>query len=71
MGIWGVAAIFEEWNQQEHDQCPRCGQRETAEHTSSCKGKGTQQLWMSTFEDLEEYMEELKTSPEVTKTIIG
>ena len=55
---------------QDHADCPRCGQTETARHVVECKGTGADLTFSLAVKKLETDMTALETAPHITRAII-
>ncbi len=57
------------WKKQEMDECPQCGEKETAEHVLACKEELIIQQFLDSVEQLDEWMVQMKTTPDVCHRI--
>jgi len=66
----GVGTTLAEWQQQEDDQCPRCGQPEDTNHATRCTGAGATETWTEQMSVPTEWMTEANTHPLLQDTLI-
>jgi len=69
-GMCGVGKFMKRWGEWETDACPRCGQIEDAPHVWTCKGRGTEEIWMKSLAELERLLQKLNTDPNLTHIIL-
>ena len=55
---------------QDHDECPRCGESESARHVVECKGTGADLTFSLAVKKLETSMTVLETAPHIQKAIL-
>jgi hypothetical protein len=55
---------------QDHDECPRCGESESARHVVECKGTGADLTFTLAVKKLETSMTVLDTAPHIQKAIL-
>jgi hypothetical protein len=69
-GFCSVGVMAKRMGLRSTDECPRCREPETVEHVWTCKAKESTMLWNKCMEDLQTYMEELQTDPEIRAKIL-
>jgi len=67
----GVGTTLVEWQHQEDDQCPCCGQPEDTNHVIRCMGMGATETWSEQVNVLTEWMTEANTHPLLQDTILA
>jgi hypothetical protein len=55
---------------QDHDECPRCGEPENVQHVVECKGTGAEVTFALAIKKLDERMTTLETAPYIQKAIL-
>ena len=55
---------------QDHADCPRCGQTESSRHVVECEGTGADMTFALAVKKLETAMTVIETAPYITKAII-
>jgi len=67
----GVGTTLVEWQHQEDDQCPCCGQPEDTNHVIRCTGAGATEIWTEQMNVLTEWMTEANTHPLLQDTLLA
>jgi hypothetical protein len=68
-GFCGVGKMEKIRGNQDHDECPRCGQFEDTPHVVRCKGPGADVIFELSVQKLEIVMGDKFTAPEITAAI--
>jgi hypothetical protein len=55
---------------QDHDDCPRCGQSEDTVHVLICQDKGAAHSFTMALQKLDTHMRALTTAPEIRTAIL-
>ena len=55
---------------QDHDECPRCGESESSKHVVECKGTGADLTFTLAIQKLDISMTTLDTAPHIQKAIL-
>jgi hypothetical protein len=71
VGMLGVGKFMFRWKKWTHTKCPCCGEFEDASHVLSCKAPAADELWHSAVDSLQQWMESVRTNPQVTEAIIS
>ena len=66
----GVGTTLVQWNLQEDDACPRCGQPEDSAHVYLCTGQNASVTWESNLNNLVDSLTRSQTDPSITHAII-
>ena len=69
-GFCGIGTRALKRRHQDHDECPRCGEREDIPHIVKCKGNGTNEVFTLALQDLALRMTTLYTEPDIQRAII-
>jgi hypothetical protein len=69
-GWCGVGRREQIRGNQDHAECPRCGETETSRHVVECKGTGADLTFALAVTKLETELTVLETAPHLTKAII-
>ena len=69
-GHFGIGKMLRLWDQQDHEECPLCQQRETADHVLRCKDQRAMSMWSTSLQKLETWMEKKYTNPDVSQAIL-
>jgi hypothetical protein len=70
-GMCGVGKFMHRWKQRNDSSCPRCGEHEDARHVWSCHGKGADDIWLQSLSELECWMSQVQTDPDVQHAILS
>jgi hypothetical protein len=66
----GVHAILKRRKERDNDHCPFCQQEETVEHVYRCQHKNVQATWDNAMMELEQYLTEIHTDPNITNQLL-
>ena len=70
-GICGVGYMLKIWKHQAHSNCPRCGEGgETTQHVLICQEESASKVWENAVSELNNWMTENNSEPEMQETII-
>ena len=70
-GHFGIGKKMLQWKLQEHDECPLCRQRETADHVLRCKDERAKLTWKLSLQKLDTWMTSRHTNPDIRTAIIS
>ena len=70
LGVCGTNSVLVKWKQREDDSCIRCGAIETPTHVWKCPDHDSQFIWTSALLDLDLWLEQQNTLPELRNLII-
>jgi ribonuclease HI len=70
-GICGTNDNLLLWKQRNDNFCPRCGSPETASHVWQCQGKGADKLWTQSLQDLDKWLHDHNTAPELHTALLS
>jgi hypothetical protein len=70
-GMCGVGKFMHRWKQCNDSSCPRCGEHEDARHVWTCHGKGADDIWTQSLSELECWMSQVQTDPDVQHAILS
>ena len=69
-GFCGTGKMLEKYKYQNHSRCPRCNKpEENTRHVLQCMHDEAPQQWEEEIKKLEEFMTDLKISPDINKMI--
>ena len=60
--IGPVGIVMKKRNERETDSCPRCKERESNLHILTCNGSGTDEIFSTAMETVQEWLEDLANS---------
>lgn len=69
-GHFGIGVMLQKWGLQNHAECPRCQQKETAAHVLLCPDPRAVTVWETTLTKLDSWMLKKHTNPATQKAII-
>jgi hypothetical protein len=69
-GFCSVGVMAKRMGLRPTDEYPRCREPETVKHVWTCKAEETTALWNKCMGELQQYMEELQTDPEISARIL-
>jgi len=70
MGMCGMGKYMKLWKQKVSDACPQCGEPEDASHVWVCNQKGSSVVWDNAILRLREWLESVRTDPDLVETIL-
>ncbi len=70
-GMCGVGKFMKRWKQRQDSACPRCGEMEDAANVWTCHGAGADDLWESSVEALEGWLNRMHTDPDIQHCILS
>lgn len=69
-GVCGVNKWRLRWEDRKDDKCPRCGAPECSRHVYLCQSDPVQALWKDEFLQLETFLEDIHTAPDISEAIL-
>ena len=69
-GHFGISTKLLQWQFQDHDECPRCNQTETADHVLRCKDPKACDVWKLALQKLATWMTKKHTHPDLSQAIL-
>ena len=70
-GTCGTGRMMKLWKQRVIDNCPRCGSpNETTTHVLQCKSESATATWESSLAELENWLRDNKTCPDLRKLLV-
>ena len=70
LGVCGTNSVLVKWKQREDDSCIICGAIETPTHVWKCPDHDSQFIWTSALLDLDLWLEQQNTLPQLRNLII-
>ena len=68
-GFCAVGQMMLKWKKRPTDECPRCGVSENVEHVVRCRGKESDEIWLTAIKQLRIWMTQQKTLPNLADVI--